>query len=60
MTIRDEIKEVWNDGREHCVIYFDSQNSIYNLYEIPQYGGEEQYVESGELQELIDYSKTLA
>lgn len=53
------MKEVWNDGREHCVIYFDSQNSIYNLYEIPQYGGEEQFVKSGELQELIDYSDTL-
>lgn len=54
------MKEVWEDGREQFVIYFDSRNSIYHLYEIPQYGGEEQFLKSGELQELIDYSKTLA
>ena len=54
------MEKVWEDGREQFVIYVDTQTSIYHLYEIPQYGGEEQYVESGELQELIVYSKTLA
>ena len=54
------MKKVWEDGREQFVIYVDTETSIYHLYEIPLYGGEEQYVESGDILELIDYSKTLA